>query len=292
MSIPTKEAKEGTIPVEGTSLYYVTLGDGRPVIVLHGGPGLGHNYLRPGLDRLAERFRLIYYDQRGSGRSEVGDPGKLNLAGTIEDLDAVREAFEIDQANVLGHSIGANIAALYAARHADQVASLVLASPGPPFDPRQQQELGAEMQRRMTAADQQEMERIYASDGLKTRDLKTVEEFIRTMYLPFFRDRGSAERITFGFTQVTADNVFGAEERMMGEFAALDMEESLVNVSVPTLVLRGELEPIPDAFARFIADSISGARYELIKGANHFAYLEDPEPFFSPIERFLQEHAR
>ncbi|HZA27620.1 MAG TPA: hypothetical protein VE915_08280 [Actinomycetota bacterium] len=63
-------------------------------------------------------------------------------------------------------------------------------------------------------------------------------------------------------------------------------------MSAPTLVLRGELEPIPDAFARFIADSIPGAQYELIKGANHLAYLDDPEPFFSPINRFLEEHAR
>lgn len=292
MSSSAKEVTEGTIPVEGTSLHYVTLGKGRPVIVLHGGPGLGHNYLRPGLDRLAERFRLIYYDQRGSGRSEVGDPGKLNLAGTIEDLDAVREAFQIDQANVLGHSIGANIAALYASRHSDHVASLVLASPGPPFDPRQQQELGAEMQRRMTAADQQAMEGIYASDGLRKRDPKSVEVLIRTMYLSFFRDRRSAERINFGFTQISADNVLGAEEAMVGEFAALDMKESLANVSALTLVLRGELEPIPDAFARFIAESIPGAQYELIEGANHFAYIEDPEPFFSPIHRFLEDHAR
>jgi proline iminopeptidase len=165
-------------------------------------------------------------------------------------------------------------------------------SPGPPFDPRQQQELGADMQRRMTAADQQAMEGIYASDGLQKRDPKSVEELIRTIYLPFFRDRRSAERINFGFTQISADNVLGAEEAMVGEFAALDMKESLANVSAPTLVLRGELEPIPDASARFIADSIPGAQYELIEDANHFAYIEDPEPFFSPTHRFLEDHAR
>jgi pimeloyl-ACP methyl ester carboxylesterase len=233
------------------------------------------------MDRLAERFRLIYYDQRGSGRSEVGDPGKLNLSGTIEDLDAVRESFGIDEANIIGHSIGANIALLYASRHPDQVASLVLANPGPPFDPQQQHALGAEMGRRMTAADEQAMHRIQESEGLQKRDSKTVEEFIRTMYLPFFRDRASAQEIIFGFTQISADNVL-----------AIDVNEGLARVKAPTLVLRGELEPIPDAFPRFLADNIPGARFEVIEGANHFAYFEDPEPFLAAVNRFLNEHAR
>jgi proline iminopeptidase len=283
--------KEGSVQVEGTSLHYVMVGDGRPLIVLHGGPGLGHSYLRPGLDHLATWFRLIYYDQRGSGRSEVGDSKKLSLSGAIEDLDGLRKAFDLAQVNLLGHSMGANIALLYGSRRPGQLASLVLANPGPPFDPEQQRELRAEMRRRMNAADLEAVERIQLSDGFGKRDPETVEEFIRTLYLPFFRDQTTGKEIAFGFTQITAENIIGAEEAMMGEFATLDMEESLAQVRAPTLVLHGELEPIPEAFPRFIADHIHDARYELIRGANHFGYIEDPERFFSAVVGFLEEFA-
>jgi proline iminopeptidase len=261
------------------------------VIVLHGGPGLGHNYLRPGMDRLAERFRLIYYDQRGSGRSEVGNLGKMDAGGAVDDLDAVRAYLGIEKANIFGHSFGANLGLLYASVHPDRVGSLVLASPGPPLDAEQQAALSAEMRGRMTAEDMQALGRIQGSESFRRRDPATLEDFIRTMYRPFFRERGSAESMVYAFTQASADTVLEGEEAMMAGFAALDLEEGLARLKAPTLVVRGELEPIPEVYPRSLAGIIPGARYEEIPGVNHFAYAEDPEPFFALVTPFLDEHA-
>lgn len=77
---------EGFVSVASSELYYRSIGAGPPVILLHGGPGLSHYYLRPGMDPLADRFALIYYDQRGGGRSVLGNPDKVTIAGGIEDL--------------------------------------------------------------------------------------------------------------------------------------------------------------------------------------------------------------
>ncbi len=62
-------ARSGYLSINGVELYVREVGAGQPVIVLHGGPDFDHNYLLPEMDRLAGSCRLIYYDQRGRGRS-------------------------------------------------------------------------------------------------------------------------------------------------------------------------------------------------------------------------------
>ena len=104
----------------------------RPVIVLHGGPDFDHSYLVPDLDRLADAFRLIYYDQRGRGRSAEGvKPEDVTLASDIADLEEVRHHFRIDAVTLLGHSWGTVLALEYALRHPEHVSHLILMNPGP-----------------------------------------------------------------------------------------------------------------------------------------------------------------
>ena len=79
---------EETIPVRGASLYARTIGQGPAVVVLHGGPDFDHSYLLPDLDRLSDTFRLVYYDQRGRGRSAVNvRPEDVTLASDADDLE-------------------------------------------------------------------------------------------------------------------------------------------------------------------------------------------------------------
>src|SRR4029453_9872135 len=123
---------ETRIPVGNTSLYGRTIGSGRPVIILHGGPDFDHDYLVPDMDRLGDAFRLIYYDQRGRGRSaENVRPHDVTLASDIEDLDKVREHFGLERAILLGHSWGAVLALEYALRHPTRVSQLILMNPAP-----------------------------------------------------------------------------------------------------------------------------------------------------------------
>jgi proline iminopeptidase len=285
-------AAEGTVPAEGIELYYRSVGSGTPVITVHGGPGLGHAYLRPGMDALADRFRVVYYDQRGSGRSELGDPDRVMLAGGIEDLKALVDGLGIERANLVGHSFGADLVALFASRHPDRVASMVLANPGPPFDPDQQGALGAEMDRRRTPEELAELGRIQGSEGFAARDPAVLEALVRMMYLPFFSDRAVASTISYGFTGVTAANFPEAGERTFRDLDPPEAIAGMKSIQSPALVVYAELEPIPEAFSRELADSIPGARYSLIRGANHFTYLEDPEPFFAAVNDFLSENAR
>ena len=75
----------------------------------------GHDYLLPELDRLADACRLVYYDQRGRGRSYAGDaPDDVTMAGDVDDLDCVRRSLGLETMAVLGHSWGCLVAMEYA----------------------------------------------------------------------------------------------------------------------------------------------------------------------------------
>ena len=126
--------RQGLVSLDDGRLFYEVVGTGDPIIVVHGGPGLDHNYLRPGLDVLATSHALIYYDQRGTGRSDFPlDSASINLAAFVSDIDALRQVMGYDKVTVLGHSFGGLIAMAYAIAHPDNVTALILmdtAEPG------------------------------------------------------------------------------------------------------------------------------------------------------------------
>src|SRR5262245_33707918 len=89
---------EGRLHLPWGSLYYRVLGAGPDtVVVLHGGPGFHHGYLVPALQPLAERHTLIFYDQRGRGRSDwPADSTQLPTADLdVADLEALRAHFRL-----------------------------------------------------------------------------------------------------------------------------------------------------------------------------------------------------
>lgn len=129
---PRARASEARIPVGSGSLYARAIGRGQAVIVLHGGPDFDQGYLLPELDQLADAHRLIYYDQRGRGKS-AGHvrPEDVTLASDVSDLDRVRQHFRLEAPVLLGHSWGTLLALEYALRHPTRVSHLVLINPAP-----------------------------------------------------------------------------------------------------------------------------------------------------------------
>src|SRR5258708_34451380 len=123
---------EGRVSVGKADLYSREIGQGQPIIVLHGGPDFDHSYLVPDMDRLADSFRLIYYDQKGRGRSaDRVQPEDVTLESEIGDLDTVRQHVGLGSAAILGHSWGTVLALEYAIRHPDRVSHLILMNPAP-----------------------------------------------------------------------------------------------------------------------------------------------------------------
>jgi pimeloyl-ACP methyl ester carboxylesterase len=104
------------VPVSDIDVACTVVGEGTPLVVLHGAIGLGSTYMRA-LDAWGEDLQLIHYDQRGSGNTPLGDAQRVSFAGGVEDLEALRHYLGLPRIQVLGHSAGAYLAAMYAAEH-------------------------------------------------------------------------------------------------------------------------------------------------------------------------------
>src|SRR5918999_1956963 len=144
--------REGYITAsDGVRLFYKVVGSGDETLVaVHGGPGGSLTSILPDLEPLAKNRRVIYYDQRGSGRSDLmdDDDEKLSITKHIQDLEAVRAHFKLDKMTLLGNSWGGLLIGFYAAAHPDRVERLIFHAPAPPTRVLLS-EMDAEVQRRL-----------------------------------------------------------------------------------------------------------------------------------------------
>ena len=258
-----------SVRVDDIEIACTTLGEGDPVIVLHGAIGLGSTYMRA-LDPWADELSLIYYDQRGSGETPLGDVQRVSFEGGVEDLDGLRRGLGLDRVQLLGHSAGAYLAALYAAAHPENTSSIVLLHPGPPLAPELMQRFGKEMAARRTQADNDAKREIEESEAYRLLEPLALERHQLNTFLPFFRDRATIERISLGFTAITAANIQQGPQRMVGSLGALD--------------------PIPTEWSRLLADTIPAADFVVIDGGSHFSMIEDAGKLESTVVPWLRSH--
>ena len=120
---------ESFVDAHGVLIYYKGVGRGEPLVVLHGGPGASHDYFLPYLLPLARKNRLIFIDERGSGRSQrLDDPAGYTVEAMVEDVEAVRQALGIKSMSLLGHSFGGVLAQAYALKYQEHLTHLILCS--------------------------------------------------------------------------------------------------------------------------------------------------------------------
>src|SRR5580704_2465889 len=121
--------QDGFVDANGVMIYYKSFGRGKPLLLLHGGPGASHDYFLPYLLPLARHHRLIFIDERGSGKSEkLADPAGYTVEAMVEDVEAVRVALNLGKINLLGHSCGGVLAQAYALKYQTNLSHLVLCS--------------------------------------------------------------------------------------------------------------------------------------------------------------------
>jgi proline iminopeptidase len=296
--------REGRVAVDGASLYVRDIGAGRPVIILHGGPDFDHRYLVPDMDRWADAFHLVYYDQRGRGRSADHVRAEdVTLASELEDLDKVRRHFGLEAPVVLGHSWGTVLALEYALRHPTRVSHLILMNPAPAsardFTLLRKvylQRLGADMERQRA---------IMATTAYREGDPEAVAARYRIHFKPALADPADYERLMermkAAFVGQGGEGIVKAravEDRLMEETwsrEGYDLLPRLRGLRIPSLVIYADHDFIPGEIAGHIAESVPHARLATLKDCGHFAYLECAEDVRRAVDRFLRaetEHRR
>ena len=270
-----------TLP-DGYRLSVEELGEGFPLILLHGGPGVDHTMFRPWLDPLADEFRLVYVDERGQGRSDRVDPATLTLSVWARDVDLLAEALELERFALLGHSFGAIVATTHAIE-LGTAAGYVISGGGD-----SSAALEADVQASLDALGAEGAAIAKSWEDEKT--VRTEAEFAALMatQMPFhFAGTVPAD---FGAATLYAPEVLRqAANTGYGDF---DYPPHLERVTKPTLVIVGEHDrtTTPRA-ARVLHDGIRGSELVVIPAAGHMSYVEAPEPYIEAVRGFLRRVA-
>jgi proline iminopeptidase len=263
-------------------LYSREIGKGTAIIVLHGGPDFDHSYLLPDMDRLSDSYRLIYYDQRGRGRSAEGvRPEDVTLDSDIADLEKVRQYFKLDSVVLLGHSWGTVLALEYALRYPQRVSRMILMNPAPASTDDFKQFRKERLERLGSDADR--LNAMRASAAYQEGDPDAVAAYYRILFKQGLNRPADLEkviaRLRGSFTREGVLKARAVEDRLMSDSwlsPTYDLLPKLKTLKIPTLVIYSDHDFIPAATAAHITQSIPNARLVTLKDCGHFSYLECP----------------
>jgi len=285
--------REGHVPVPGAELYFREVGDGPTVVVLHGGPDFNHNYLLPELDHLAGGMRLVYYDQRGRGRSSPGVvPAAVTVESEIDDLDRVRQHFGFDAIALLGHSWGGVLAMEYATRHPAHASDLILLNTAPASHA--DCDLMRERREATEPATLARMRAIAGTAEYARGDLEVEGEYYRAHFGRTLRgpDRLDAlvRRLRSHFGPEDVVKARAIEDRLYAQTWSLpdyDLLARLPTLNMRALVVHGDRHFVPVECASHVAAAIAGSRLVVLEDCGHFSYLDRPHEVSAVIGDFL-----
>lgn len=284
------EFKEGFVESKNSKLFYKTAGQGNPLIVIHGGPGLSMDYLLPQMSELAKTNFVIFYDQRGCGRStgEISSDA-INIETFVSDIEVIRKAFHLEKVSILGHSWGGFLGMQYALTHPDRMHKLILSNTMPASSSdfalfRQQWATRMEPYQSKIAA-------LQADPGFEKGEPSIVEEFHRTIFRTYCHNPEKVSLLKVRMSQVACVNGAKIYElfRQNVWSKSFDLHSRLKNLKVDTLILHGDYDSIPPIAAQNIHKSIPRSKYALLKDCGHFPYVEDPETYFKLINEFNEK---
>lgn len=294
-STPGDRPAEGQVPGDGAALFYRMVGTGPDVLVMiHGGPGMDMGYMVPDFRPLAERHRLLFYDQRGGGRSELlrDDPTLYTMARHVADLEALRRRFGLARMTLVAHSFGPAIAASYAMAHPEHVARMIFLGPVPPRAGDLWTRYGATLDSRLTPDERAELGKQEAAMLHGPDPVQACRAYWAIAVKPRVASPELAGRITGDFCSAGAEAIRSgmgvAAPHTQESLGAWDFRPGLAAVTAPTLIIHGDADAIPMDLVEEWTAAMPDAKLVKIPGASHFPYVERPDLVWPLIEKFLR----
>jgi proline iminopeptidase len=263
---------------DGYRLNVEEVGEGFPLLVLHGGPGMDHTMFRPFLDPLGEDFRVLYVDERGQGLSDRVDPQTLSLEVFARDVDVVAEALALDHFALLGHSFGAIVAMNHATEIRTAVA-YVISGGADTSDA-----LLADVEASLGAMG--EAGKPIAATWEEEKTVETEEQLRELLRAQMpFHFHGEVPPGYGDETIGTPDVLRHFANVGYGDF---DFPPKLADVHKPVLVIVGEQDrtTTPRA-ARALHDGLPNSELVIIPEAGHMSFVEQQEVYLDAVRRFL-----
>jgi proline iminopeptidase len=292
--------EEGYVDAGGVMIYYKIIGNGNPLMIIHGGPGASHDYFLPYLLPLARNNKLIFIDERGSGRSEkLEDTKKYTVGYMVEDIEAVRKSLNLGKINLLGHSCGGVLVQAYAFKYQENLSHLILCSTF--HSTTKMNEVLRKIMDRMSPELQarirkMEKEGLYGHGLDYEKERYTPEYMIAAWgegYFPYlYQNRPDPNYDPIGNGIMSWDlyrEMWGSDGEFIinGNLKSVEYSDQLPSIKVPTLITVGDNDECAPSLSEDIHQKISGSKLVRFPKSGHMTFVDQPSLFIDVVDDFL-----
>jgi len=279
-------SEEGIKEINGTELYYKVVGQGEPILIIHGGPGLNHKYLFPNLQFLTDKYQLIFYDQRASGKSSLTlDSNSVTIDNFIQDIDELRDAFGIEKLNIMAHSWGGLLALKYAIKHPEDTKSLILInSVGASSEIRNM--TNQTIAERFTKEDSVHRAEIIQTDEFQKREPNAIESLMKIGFRHQFYNIAFLDSLNLSLNK---DYIKTSQllQNLAKDLTEYDFHSDLKKIKTPTLLIYGSYDPLAELAGTRIHEMIEQSEFKILDNCGHFPFIEKQDEFKTTVMNFL-----
>lgn len=277
------------INIGDTRLFIVRRGQGYPLIILHGGPGLDHHEFADYLDPLCDQFRLILVDMRAQGKSDMCPEETWALEQMARDVVSLANALGLDKYAVLGHSYGAFVA-LQNAVDFPGVAAQTIVSGGVPSS-----RFLAVVDKNLEEFEPVELRKQVADSWAREATVQTPQDFASLMHdqMPFHFGNPFDPCIA-EYEARTAETIYSPavlQHFAKAEYGGIEVEDRLKNITQPVLVCTGRLDRVCSVeAAEATATGLPDAELVIFEHSGHMTFVEETERYLEIVRDFLNKH--
>ena len=255
-----------------------------PVIAVNGGPGLSHKYMIQNdvWERLAERRQIVFYDQRGTGKSTHLHPGaSQEMDVQVADLEAVRAHFAFPTFDIVGDSYGGLLAMAYASAHPERVHKLILSDSAPPA------------LKDIVHLLPEVFPDIEEEDAAVQKMMGDTDEAVQKQLLNHFRMIFYSEELLHTYLTKIGDLGYTPSVgNVVGKSAdKIDLTSELPKFRFPTLIITGRYDMnVAPLTAWRMYKAIPGAKLVVFAKSGHLPSYEEPDKYVQVVDTFLRGH--
>jgi proline iminopeptidase len=293
--------QDGFVDSHGALIYYQSVGRGAPLMIVHGGPGASHDYFLPYLLPLMRSNRLVFIDERGSGKSsKLEDASQYTVANMVEDIEAVRQALGLGKISLLGHSFGGVLAQAYAFKYQKNLSHVILGSTFAST-----RELNQALARMKAEMDPKERDRVNALEAAGLYGKGEIwergrypEEYAKLAwgkgYFPYiYQNHPDPNYDPLSSNTGTAWDVYREMWGSDGEFIIdgnlkeVEYVSRLSEIKVPTLIVVGEHDESDPRMSKEMHEKIAGSQLVILPNSGHMTFVDQPEQFLKVVRDFV-----
>lgn len=274
------------VKANGIQLFCNVVGEGKPLIVIHGGPGLSQQYLLPYMAKLGDHHKVVFYDQRASGKSE-GSLENISIEQFVDDIEGLRKSLGFEKVSILGHSWGGFLAMRYAIKYPDSVDNLVLLNTAC-LSSADLRVFLDEWYRRM-APFMDSLQAIGQSKEFADGDPEAVANYMKIIFRTYCFSAASVDKLNI-ISTVDENIKWNGLQKILNNILVtepFDLTEDLKKVDCKTLIIHGDADPIPIQAIENIHQCIRNSKVVILKDCGHFPYVEKADELFDSLNGFL-----